>query len=117
MRRAARQSGAVSLRAPRVLARRSAVPLRNAVAKLVGLKHTPELHFRRNVILQEHSRLEEVWEVRRFVRCSRTVVSCSPLASQALEAERQLEGYDDDSDAESEEDEPQPAPPPRSVPL
>ena len=43
------------------------MPLRNAVAKLVGLKHTPELHFRRNVILQEQSQLEDVWQARLLV--------------------------------------------------
>jgi hypothetical protein len=42
----------------------SAVALRAAVAKLVGLKHTPELHFRRNTLTLERRRMEEAWQVR-----------------------------------------------------
>ena len=42
----------------------SAVPLRHAVAKLVGLKHTPELHFRRHTVSEEETRLAEVWQAR-----------------------------------------------------
>ena len=92
------------------------MPLRNAVAKLVGLKHTPELHFRRNVILQEQSQLEEVWQARSSSRPPFGHLLTSP--PQALELERRLEGEDEqDSDYESEEEEPPPAEPPRSVPL
>jgi len=44
-------------RAERELAR-SAVPLRAAVARLVALKHTPELHFRRNTPSLQQRRME-----------------------------------------------------------
>jgi hypothetical protein len=30
----------------------------------VGLKHTPELHFRRNTLTLERRRMEEAWLVR-----------------------------------------------------
>ena len=40
---------------------RSAVPLRSAMATLVGLKHTPALHFRRSVVTEEATRMEEAW--------------------------------------------------------
>ena len=92
------------------------MPLRNAVAKLVGLKHTPELHFRRNVILQEQSQLEDVWQARASLAAS--LLGCSPPPPQAIKLERQLDGEDDeDSDYESEEEEEPPAEPPRFVPL
>ena len=43
---------------------RSAVPLRAVVARLVGLKHTPELHFRRNTLSDERRRMDDAWQAR-----------------------------------------------------
>jgi hypothetical protein len=62
----------------------SAVPLRAAVAKLVGLKHTPELHFRRNALTEERRRMESAWQVRgQEGRCAcvmRVLLSHQPRA-------------------------------------
>jgi hypothetical protein len=69
---------------------RSAVPLRTAVAKLVGLKHTPELHFRRNTVTLERRLMDEAWQVRRGkgarVLCMH--MTCAHASPQALELER-----------------------------
>lgn len=47
-------------RSQRELAR-AAVPLRSAVAKLVGLKHTPELHFRCASVSNEEQQLNDAF--------------------------------------------------------
>lgn len=98
------------------------MPLRTAVAKLCGLKHTPELHFRRNTVPAEQSRLEEVWQARSATHALLLLVACSAVfgRTQELERERNLEGqHEEQHDAESEEDDeaPPPAAQPRAVPL
>jgi hypothetical protein len=69
---------------PVLLTASSAVPLRAAVAKLVGLKHTPELHFRRNALTEERRRMESAWQVRgqkgRCARAKRVLLSHQPPA-------------------------------------
>jgi len=41
----------------------SAVPLRQAVAKLTGLRFTPELQFRRKVALDDELRMQAAWQM------------------------------------------------------
>jgi hypothetical protein len=41
----------------------SAVPLRQAVAKLTGLRFTPELQFRRKVDLDDELRMQAAWQM------------------------------------------------------
>ena len=43
------------------VAHRSAVPLRNAVAKLTGLRFTPELLFRRQAVHKDELETEAAW--------------------------------------------------------
>jgi hypothetical protein len=88
------------------------VPLRHAVAKLVGLKHTPELHFRRHTVSEEETRLAEVWQARTQRSTLFACFFAHPSSPQELARERALDGDYSDSEDEAEEDAPPPAAPP-----